>query len=308
MMEKAKEKSTSLQVRQHNAITAARHELSAAQLDLYFMVLSKLKNGDQIGTKYRINVAEIFQLTGRNWNYVQLRDATEGLIGKVFEIEENDGLLQVALMSSAKYLKGQGTIEISIAGELLPYLVDLKNNFTSFQLYCVLSMSSKYAKWLYVQFSRWKDIGFMSIDVEDLRYRLHLKDPEGKQPEQYKQWGQFKDNVIEPAMRQINASSDLRVTYSTEKAGKTITKLHFLIKSVSQFQTIIPFEIEEGDQEAIQLKTRMMDIGILDQNLIKRVLDSTELRKKANRCLFDMKIRREKIDNPAGYFRTTLAI
>ncbi|WP_026632626.1 replication initiation protein [Dyadobacter alkalitolerans] len=307
-MEKTKEKSTSLQVRQHNAITSARHELTAAQLDLYFMVLSKLKSGDQLGTKYRINVSEIFQLTGRNWNYVQLRDATEGLIGKVFEIEENDGLLQVALMSSAKYLKGQGTIEISIAAELLPYLVDLKNNFTSFQLYCVLSMSSKYAKWLYVQFSRWKDIGYLSIDVEDLRYRLHLKDPEGKQPEQYKQWGQFKDNVIEPAMRQINLSSDLRVSYSTEKSGKTITKINFLIKSVAQFQTVIPFEIEEGDREATQLKTRMMDIGILDQNLIKRVLESTELRKKANKCLYDMQFRRDEISNPAGYFRTTLSI
>lgn len=307
-MDKTEEKDSKLQVRHHNAITNARHELSSVQLDLYFMLLSRLKPGDNISTKYLIGVKEIEELTGRQWNYQQLREATEGLIGKVFEIDEEDGLLQVAMMSSAKYLRGQGKIQISIAQELMPYLVDLKNNFTSFQLFCVLSMTSKYAKWMYVQFSRWKDIGFLSYEVEQLKYRLNLKDPNGKAPEQYKQWGQFKDNVLEPAIKQINNSSDLRISYTIEKKGKSMHKLNFVIKSVAQFQTVIPFELEENDREAVQLKNRMRDIGILDTKLINMILDSTDLRKKANKCLYDIALRRKEINNPGGYFRTTMGI
>jgi plasmid replication initiation protein len=307
-MEVVEPKETRLQVRHHNAITNARHDLSAVQLDIYFMMLSRLKPGDAAGTKYQISVKEIEQLTGRQWNYQQLREATSGLIGKVFEIEEEDGLLQVAMMSSAKYLKGQGRIQLSIADELKPYLVDLKNNFTSFQLFCVLSMTSKYAKWLYVQFSRWKDIGFLSFEVEQLRIRLNLKDPDGRHPEQYKQWGQFKDNVLEPAIKQINDLSDIRVTYTIEKKGKTFHKLNFTIKSTRHLQTIIPFEVGPGDPESIQLKNRLRDIGILDNNLINQVLESTDLRKKANKTLYDIAIRRKDITNPAGYFRTTLGI
>jgi plasmid replication initiation protein len=307
-MENVEAKDTKLQVRHHNAITNARHELSAVQLDIYFMLLSRLKPGDTKDTKYTISVKEIEDLTGRQWNYQQLREATAGLIGKVFEIDEEDGLLQVAMMSSAKYLRGQGKIQLSIADELKPYLVDLKNNFTSFQLFCVLSMTSKYAKWMYVQFSRWKDVGFLAYEVEQLKYRLNLKDPHGKAPEQYKQWGQFKDNVLEPAVKQINECSDLRVSYTIEKKGKSIHKLNFTIKHVTQFQTVIPFELEDSDREAVQLKNRMRDIGILDTKLINQVLDSTELRKKANKCLYDIALRRKEINNPGGYFRTTMGI
>jgi len=300
------EKGTHLQVRQHNVITNARHELSAVQLDIYFMLLSKLKPGDN--SKYEIGVKEIEDLTGRQWNYQQLKDATLGMIGKVFEIEEEDGLLQVALMSSAKYLKGQGRIQLTIAEELKPYLVDLKNNFTSFQLFCVLSMTSKYAKWMYVQFSRWKDIGYLSYELEQLKYRLNLKDPKGKLPEQYKQWGQFKDNVLEPAIKQINEFSDLRVSYETEKRGKSIYKINFLVKHLPQFQAVIPFEIEEKDREAIALKNRLLNIGILDNKIINQVLESPELRKKAGKALYDIALRKASLTNPAGYFRTTMGI
>lgn len=307
-MEVKEVKSPQIQVRHHNVITNARHELSAVQLDIYFMMLSRLKPGDSNDTKYYISVKEIEDLTGRQWNYQQLRDATYGLIGKVFEIEEEDGLLQVSMMSSAKYLKGQGRIQLSIAEELKPYLVDLKNNFTSFQLFCVLSMTSKYAKWLYVQFSRWKDIGYLSYELEQLKFRLNLKDPSGKQAEQYKQWGQFKDYVLEPSIKQINENSDLRISYTTAKKGKSIHKLNFTIKHVAQFQTVIPFELSEGDRETEVLKNRIREIGILDNNLINTILSSTDLRKKANKCLYDIAIRRKDINNPGGYFRTTLGI
>jgi plasmid replication initiation protein len=307
-MENTETQDTRLNVRHHNVITNARHELSAVQLDIYFMLLSRLKPGDDKETRYNISVKEIEQLTGRQWNYQQLREATAGMIGKVFEIEEEDGLLQVAMMSSAKYLRGQGKIQLSIADELKPYLVDLKNNFTSFQLFCVLSMTSKYAKWMYVQFSRWKDIGFLGYEVEQLKYRLNLKDPQGKAPEQYRQWGQFKDYVLEPAVKQINELSDLRVSYTTEKKGRSIHKLNFIIKNIGQFQSVIPFELEDGDREAVQLTNRMRDIGILDTKLIKQILESTDLRKKANKCLYDIALRRKEISNPGGYFRTTMGI
>jgi plasmid replication initiation protein len=296
------------QVRHSNAITSARHELSAAQLDLYFMLLSLLKPNHV--NKYEISVKQIESLTQRTWNYQQLREATLDLIGKVFEIEESDGLLQVSMLSSAKYLKGTGRIQLTIAEELKPYLVDLKNNFTSFQLYSVLSMSSKYAKWLYVQFSRWKDIGVLKVDLEELKYKLNLKDPDGRSPEQYKQWGQFKDNVLEPSMRQINEHSDLEIKYTTEKTGKKISRILFYIKSRKQFQTLIPFGSDDSntdDVEAIRLKERLRAIGIVDATLVKSILATPELRIKANKALYDMAFNKT-IANPGGYFRKIIGL
>ncbi len=302
------EKEGQIQVRQHNAITNARHDLSSVQLDIYFMLLSLLRSGDTQNTKYEIGVLQIEEITGRRWNYQQLRDATAGLIGKVFEIEENDGLLQVAMMSSAKYLKGKGKIQLTISEDLKPYLVDLKNNFTSFQLYCVLSMSSKYAKWMYVQFSRWKDIGYYSYELDDLKILLNLKDPKGKVPEQYKQWGQFKDNVLEPSVRQINESSDIYISFQVEKKGKSVHRINFTISPVGRFQTVIPFEMDDSDREGIQLKNKMYSIGIQDINIIKTILETHDMRKKAHKWFFDYAHKKDSIKSPAGHFRTSIGI
>jgi len=302
------DKEGQIQVRQHNAITNARHDLSSVQLDIYFMLLSLLRAGDTQNTKYEIGVLQIEEITGRRWNYQQLRDATAGLIGKVFEIEENDGLLQVSMMSSAKYLKGKGKIQLTISEDLKPYLVDLKNNFTSFQLYCVLSMSSKYAKWMYVQFSRWKDVGYYSYELDDLKILLNLKDPKGKTPEQYKQWGQFKDNVLEPSVRQINEYSDINISFQIEKKGKSVHRINFTITQVGRFQSVIPFEINDIDREGTQLKNKLYSIGIQDNKLVHIILETPGLRKKAHKWFFDYMQKKDGIKSPAGHFRTALGI
>jgi len=297
-----------LEVRQSNAITQSRHELSAAQLDLYFMMLSLIRENDETDKVYEISVREIESITGRMWQYNQLLNATEGMIGKVFRIDQHDGVLQVAMLSSAKYVKGKGKIELSIDPKLRPYLIDIKNNFTSFQLHCVLSLSSKYAKWMYLQFSRWKDVGYVSFEIEELRLLMNLKDPNGKLPEQYPQWGEFKANVIDVSIKQINESTDLKISYELEKKGRSFHRINFTIIRTNKYQTVIPFEVEETDREALQLKNKMYAIGIQDNKLISLVIEKLEMRKKAHKWFFDYTNKKESIKSPAGHFRTSLGI
>ncbi|KAA5541656.1 replication initiation protein [Adhaeribacter rhizoryzae] len=218
------------QVRHHNAITNARHELSAVQLDIYFMLLSKLKPGVTSGTKYNIDVNEMERLVGRQWDEDDLQEATDDLIEQVFKIEEADGLLYVPLISRAEYLPEQGQIQLSINEPIKPFLVDLRGNFTSFSLVCALRMTAADAKWLYVQFSKWKGFGFVSYEVKELIEILNLEYPDDTSPDQDEYWEQFNENSLEPALRQINEQADLRISYATEKEGKAVKKLNFTIK------------------------------------------------------------------------------
>lgn len=303
-----KQSDNTLEVRQSNVITQSRHELTATQLDLYFMMLSLVKENDEIDKVYEISVREIESITGRMWQYNQLLTATEGMIGKVFRIDQHDGLLQVAMLSSAKYVKGKGKIELSIDPRLRPYLIDIKNNFTSFQLHCVLSLSSKYAKWMFMQFSRWKDIGYVSFEIDELRTLLNLKDPNGKLPEQYTQWVEFKKRILDTSVKQINESTDLKISYELEKKGRSFHRINFTIIRTNKYQTVIPFEVEETDREALQLKNKMYAIGIQDNKLISLVIEKPEMRKKAHKWFFDYTNKKEGIKSPAGHFRTSLGI
>ena len=69
---------------QHNAITSGRYDYSACMLDILFMILSGLETGKR---EYLISAKEIELITGRIWNYQQLRTSTEMIGSRMFEIE-----------------------------------------------------------------------------------------------------------------------------------------------------------------------------------------------------------------------------
>ena len=160
---------TTLEIRQHNAITTARYEMTACEMDIVFYLLSLLKKEDNIGTFYRVKVTELQQLTGRQWNYQQFFDATSALRSREYIIknEKERRTLQVGLLASAEYLHGQGVIELEVSEKMRPYLIDLKRNFTSFRLQAAFNLSSKYAKRVYQMASQWKDKPAVTYTLHD---------------------------------------------------------------------------------------------------------------------------------------------
>ena len=138
---------------QHNIITSGRYDYSACMLDILFMVLSGLEK-DKF--EYNIHVNDIEYITGRNWNYKQLREATESIGSRMFEIETPEKLRQMWLFEYVDYLKGSGSFNVKINESARPYFFELKNNFTSMQLKSVLNCSSKYAKRIYGIACQWR--------------------------------------------------------------------------------------------------------------------------------------------------------
>ncbi len=128
---------------QHNVITSGRYDYSATMMDILFMVLSSLEKGK---LEYNIHVQDIEVITGRKWNLKQLREATESIGSRMFEIETKESLDQIWLFSRVKYILGTGSFTIEINHHAIPYFFELKNNFTAMQLKSVLNCSSKYAK------------------------------------------------------------------------------------------------------------------------------------------------------------------
>lgn len=200
---------------QHNAITSGRYDYSACMLDILFMILSGLETGKR---EYLISVKEIELITGRIWNYQQLRISTEMIGSRMFEIETADSYEQLWLFSKVKYIKGNGIFEIKINEEALPYFFDLKNNFTSMQLKSVLNCSSKYAKRLYALACQWRSIGKKRFEISELKKILGLINKKGE--EQFTEITAFKKFVLEIAKKQINENTDIQFDYELMKKGR----------------------------------------------------------------------------------------
>jgi len=230
--------------RQDNALTSSRFEYSALERNLFYAVLKQLKKEPK--TKYVISTNDLHLATGVTNNYENYKTATANMIGRVYEIEkENGNLLQVAMFNSAEYIKGEGLIELEISEKLHPYLFDIKSNFTQFQLDVALGLTSKYSKRVYEILSQWKTFnnGVKTFDLLELKTMLNLYNPKtGK--EKYKTWGEFDRGVLKVAQKDLkrkDINSDVTFTYKGEKRGKKYVAVTFTIKSKA-FQKMLDFK------------------------------------------------------------------
>lgn len=241
---------------QHNIITAGRYDYPSCMLDILFMILSGLEK-DKL--EYDIFAEDIEEITGRKWNLKQLREATESIGSRMFEIETPDKLRQLWLFEYVDYLKGSAGFNIKINQSAIPYFFELKNNFTVMKLKSVLNCSSKYAKRLYGISCQWKSVGTKRFEIAELKKMLGLIDKKGN--EKYEKISQFTERVLEVAKLQINENTDITFDYELKKRGRSY---HWVTLNINP-QSSKQLEIEFDKPIVIQkFKTKVMAYGFTD--------------------------------------------
>ena len=255
-------------IKQHNTITSGRYDFSACQLDILFMLLASLNESDEVSKQYHIRVKDIELITGRKWNYQQLREGTEDMMSRVFEIQMPQGLRQIVLFTTVQYLDGTGSFYMKINEDARPYFFDLKNNFTLLELKSVLSCTSKHAKRLYSLACQWRGTGGHTYAIGELKEMLGLKDPKGKEKEQYTQIGELKKYVLDIAKKQINEHTDIVFDYELIKSrGRSFDTIKlFCGFSKPKLQLEIDFngdiEKQKKNGELLQKIANIQAVGI----------------------------------------------
>lgn len=257
-------------VMQHNAITSGRYDFSACQLDVLFMVLANLKPGENT---YEIHISDIEIITGRQWNYQRLREATGDMITRLFEIETKDEFLQLVLFQSFRYLLGRGTIVVKLSEDAMPYFFELKNNFTSLQLKAVLSCTSKYAKRIYAIACQYRVMGIKKFTIDEFKEMLYIRDPKGKEPEQFVRISEFKLSVLDMAKKQINEHTDIHFDYELKKKGRSFHWIIINIDNQKNQQLAIDFTKTVGYQKNV---SRVMSYGLNQEQAEAIVKDGFE--------------------------------
>ena len=258
-------------IKQHNTITSGRYDFSACQLDVLFMLLASLDQSDASNKKYNIRVKDIELITGRKWSYNQVKDSNADMMCRVFEIvSERNNLMQINLFSSIEYLSGTGSFDVVINEPARPYFFDLKNNFTLLELKSVLGCTSKHAKRLYSLACQWRGTGGHTYSIGELKEMLGLKDPKGKEPEQYAMISNFQKYVLDVAKKQINEHTDIVFDYELLKTrGRSFDTIKlFCGFSKQKIQLEIDFKGDIDKQkkngELLRKIANIQAIGIRD--------------------------------------------
>lgn len=294
-----------LEVRQSNALTNARFEYSELQLDLFFFMLSKLRKSQE-SLVYKLSIKELSLLTSKKYDFPYLWQATEGMMSRVFSITTGKYPEQLSMFQRIKYLTGTGIIEFELTRHILPHLYHLKDNFTSFGLSAALRLTSKYAKRIYPLCSQWKDLGeTKKHDIQDFKKMLGLLDDKGN--EKLKSFKDFRINVLDRAIKQINEHTELHVGYKLEKVGRTYKNIIFTVKPQALAMPI-PVDLVATaqplpgvQQSHFDNATRILDeLRITDAKHRQTILTSSAHVAEVNRYNHDLKTGKIKVARNAG--------
>lgn len=226
-------------VTQSNNLIEARHTkpLTAREQKIVLTMVSMIQPTDKDFMDYHISIREFHEMLGLSGreHYTEIKEITKELMSKSVEIPKADGSwLMANWVSSAEYIKGEGAIALSFSPKLLPYLLQLKTAFTSYQLSNILSLKSTYSIRLYELMKKWQHLGRWECPVDDLKLKLGIA--EGK----YKQYGHFKSKALNVALKEINEKTDLLITVKEIKKGRKVDKIEFSIQHFKEKEIRLP--------------------------------------------------------------------
>ena len=109
---------------------------------------------------------------------------------------------------------------ITFSRSIIPFLTELKSNFTQYMLSDIKGFSSAYSFRLYEFIMQFKATGFVRISLTEFRNRLDLGD-------KYPATKDLRVYVIDVAIKEINEKSPLKAKYELIKKGRKFVAVKF---------------------------------------------------------------------------------
>lgn len=284
---------------QANHIIEARYKLSLEEQRLIKILISMVDERDKDTKTYLIkasDVAEMLGITGDHI-YFTLKKVTSRLLKQVLFIKKEGGELQVSWLSSAEYLKG-GMIELEISQKLRPYLLQLKEHFTKYQLKQIARLKSGFSIRIYELCKCHEFKGGFNVKIDDLKKMFGIEN-------KYKLYGDFKRKVLIVAKDEINETTDIEIDFHEIKEGKKVDSIKFYVKNKGknndqQSKAIIDAKTTIEKQEN-KLLEHLISLGVAKRTAEKITKDYDEARITKAIAYLETKHKEGKLKNPAGF-------
>lgn len=285
-------KQTSDLVVQHNCLVEANYDLTLQEKRVVLWLVSQVKPEDIDFKEHVIKISEFCKIAGlKSKNmHKEIEKTTLGLIESSLQIYSpaENRLLQVAWLNSADYLYNEGSVKLCFSPKLKPYLLELKNRFTKFNLENVMSFKSVHAIRLYELLKQYQNFGVREILIADLRNNLGISENE------YLLYGNFKRKILDVSKKEINQRSDLIVDWQEIKTGRKVTAVRCSIQ-------LKPFC---GDKEFPTLLSEYKKFNISEHSV-------KQLRKEfsdeaINQGLLSLEIYKGTVKNPVLFLKKAI--
>lgn len=219
-----------LTVTQSNMLIEATHTLTLQEKRIVVACAAKLDPRKPLPPNGTVKLTasefgEIFKLDKRGV-YKELEAAAERLFDRrITEITDGRrgkrSKTNIRWVWMSDYRPGEGYVQLGFSPAVVPYLTMLHREFTTVQLRHLAALSSFYSVRLFELLAQYRGVGARQFGVPELRDILDLK---GK----YEDIKNLRVRVIDPAVKDINGNTDLRIECESIRGGSNGRKVtHF---------------------------------------------------------------------------------
>lgn len=242
-------------IRQSNHLIESPYaqEFSAHEIKLFEIAVASCTQDDisfverKSDKEFFISNRELAKLLNTKPNVIsmEIEKTANRIMKKMLHLRKilPDGTVEFEMINIIPYARYKdGIFKFRLNYAIIPYLLEINKNFTEYQLNYLLAMNSAYAIKLYKLLYQYKKIKTRKFSIDDLKtqFGLHSK---------YALYGDFKNRILEPSIKQINARTDLNVSYKEIKFGRKVDKIEFLF--TPQNNPVHPEFLSENDSNDI---------------------------------------------------------
>lgn len=222
---------------QDNSLLSAMGSLDAITIKLFEIIVGSLNTSNpQPGNVLRLDKNDLFFMF-QDVNRVHSRFAVylRRLQKQIIEIKNGSRIVQVVPVPTIEYgtLQDDNEIRIVLNDEIMPYLINLKKNFTNFPISDLYAIRKKYSlilfQFAYNQFNIKRknhfDTIYFDLTVAQLRELTGTQDV-------LTTFSNFEKRVLKDSCDEIAASySSIRLGYKKIKVGREIKKIRFVVSN-----------------------------------------------------------------------------
>ena len=210
-------------VKSNQVIQKSRYHLTIQQQKLILYLISKIRSTDTEFKEYIFDLKDVCKVLGVSvdgTNYIRFKDSLKRIADTSFwlEIDGKDRLYR--WIDDIEINRNETQIKIKLDEHLKPFLLQLKERFTYYQLENVLCFDCKYSFRLYELFKSYEFKTNLTISVDELKRYLMAEN-------KYDRFTLFKTNVLNKAIDEINKYTDINVSYKLIRENRIIKYIDF---------------------------------------------------------------------------------
>ena len=214
-------------VKANEIIQKARYDLSLQELKALSYCISLIKPNDTIDREYSFSIYEYCEVCGIQYasgkNFSAIKESLKSLRDKSFWIGLPDGsITTVGWLAKATINQGSGKVKIKFDPTLQEYIFGLFENFTQYELLSTLPMQSAYSFRIYELLKSYAFTRSHTFEIGELKKHLAA--------ERYSNFKDFRINVIERAVKEINLYTDIEISWEPIYRGRKVISVTFYIK------------------------------------------------------------------------------